>query len=171
MDTHALIRRLGHTASTVKALTADVQDGQARWKPAPDRWSILEVVCHMADEESRDFRTRLDLTLHRPGESWPPIDPESWVTEHDYASRVLAEEVRRFRDERTRSKAWLESLDAPQWSHTYEHPKMGTLSAADLLASWVAHDLIHIRQITRLHRRYLEAVMAPGTRVEYAGRW
>lgn len=171
MDTKAIIRRLRHTAGTLDALTADLDDDHARWRPAPDQWSILEVVCHMADEESRDFRTRLDLTLHSPGESWPPIDPGSWVTEHDYASRVLAQEVERFRDERTRSMAWLESLDAPQWSRKYEHPKIGTLSAADLLASWVGHDLIHIRQITRLHRQYLVAAMAPGARVEYAGRW
>lgn len=171
MDTHALIRRLRRTADTVGTLTSDVDDDQARWKPSPDRWSILDVVCHLADEESRDFRTRLDLTLHAPGESWPPIDPESWVTEHDYASRDLATEFRRFADERDRSVSWLHGLDAPQWSRTYEHPRMGTLSAADLLASWVAHDLIHIRQITRLHRQYLEEVTGLGTRVEYAGRW
>ena len=171
MDPKPLVLRLRHQADAVGALVASVDPDQARWKPSPDRWSILDVVCHLADEESRDFRTRVDLTLHAPGESWPPIDPESWVTEHDYASRVLSTEFRRFADERDQSVAWLERLDAPQWSRTHEHPRIGTLSAADLLASWVAHDLIHIRQITRLHRQYLESVTGPGLQLEYAGRW
>lgn len=166
-----LIRHLRRTAAVIAALTDAVDDEQARWRPSPDRWSILDVVCHLTDEESRDFRARIDLTLHRPGESWPGIDPERWVEDEAYSERDLATEVRRFTEERARSLEWVETLDTAEWTRSYEHPSMGRLTAADLLASWVAHDLIHIRQITRLHRQYLESVEVPGTRMEYAGRW
>lgn len=171
MDVTPFVRALRRNAGVLAAIVDDVDDGLARWKPEPDRWSILEVVCHLADEESRDFRTRVDLTLHRPGEAWPAIDPVRWATDERYAERVLQDETRRFLDERRKSVAWLEDLTEPDWSRSYEHPAMGTLRASDLMASWVAHDLIHIRQINRLHRQYLEAVEAPGARLGYAGPW
>lgn len=171
MDTRTVIRRLAHGADVFADLVAGVSDDQARWKPAPDRWSILEVVCHLADEEARDFRARLGLTLHRPGVAWLPIDPERWVVEERYADRDLPAEIRRFRDERAHSVAWLEGLEEPDWSLAYEHPSAGRLHAADLLASWLAHDLIHVRQVNRLHRQYLETVVAPGCSLEYAGAW
>lgn len=171
MDIDPVIHRLRENADVFAALIRGVDDAQARWRPAPDRWSILEVVCHLADEESRDFRTRLDLTLHRPGEPWPPIDPERWVVEEAYLERDLGEEMERLRAERARSVAWLEELDDPDWSRSYDHPSAGTLRASDLLASWLAHDHIHVRQINRLHRQYLEVMVMPECRVEYAGQW
>lgn len=171
MDIPSVIRRLEANADVLAALTRGLSDHQASWRPAPDRWSVVEVVCHLADEESRDFRTRLDLMLHRPGEPWPPIDPEAWVESEEYRARDLGEEMERFRSERARSVAWLDGLVEPDWSLTYEHPNAGELHASDLLASWLAHDLIHVRQINRLHRQYLEAVTVPECRLEYAGRW
>jgi hypothetical protein len=171
MDIASVVRRLDADADVFAALIRSVDSEQACWKPTPDRWSILEVVCHLADEETRDFRTRLDLMLHRPGERWPPIDPEGWAEDEDYLARNLGDEIERFRSERTRSIAWLEGLVDPDWSSTYEHPQVGELRASDLLASWLAHDLIHVRQINRLHRQYLEAVTVPGCGLDYAGRW
>lgn len=171
MDTTTVVRRLRHGPDVVEALTRDVTEAQARWRPEPARWSMVEVVAHLADEESRDFRTRLRHVLERRDGPWPPIDPEAWVVEGRYAERALDAEVRRFREERVRSVAWLETLADPDWSSSYEHPSLGALRAADLFASWLAHDLIHIRQLNRLHRRYLESVTMPGARLGYAGRW
>lgn len=171
MDTLTVIRRLSHGPGVVEALTRDVAEAQAAWRPEPDRWSVVEVVAHLADEESRDFRTRLRHLLERRDGPWPPIDPEAWVVSERYAERALDDEVRRFREERARSVAWLEGLVDPDWSSSYEHSSLGTLRAADLLASWLAHDLIHIRQLNRLHRQYLESMTMPGARLGYAGRW
>jgi hypothetical protein len=51
-----------------------------------------------------------------------------------------------------------------------EHPKLGRLTAGDLFSSWVAHDLIHIRQANRLHYEYLTQAVAPHS-LGYAGTW
>ncbi len=42
----------------------------------------------------------------------------------------------------------------PGWDNSYRHPRM-TLRAGDLLASWAAHDAMHLRQMTNNHLRYL----------------
>ncbi len=160
--------RLASHAGLFRALVEGVSTEQARWKPEPDRWSVLEVVCHLGDEEVHDFRRRLDLTLHHPGEAWPPIDPQGWVTERRYNEGELRPALERFLDERARSVAWLRGLEAPDLERAYEHPSLGRMRAGDLLASWLAHDLIHVRQITRLRYRWLEGQAAPW-RLGYAG--
>jgi len=161
-------RRLEANADVFRALVDGVSPGQARWKPEPGKWSIVEVVNHLADEESEDFRRRLDLVLHRPGEPWPSIDPEGWARERGYAERELGPSLERFLDERSRSVAWLRALASPDWELAYDHPTMGRLRAGDLLASWLAHDVIHVRQLARLQHGWLGEWARPfGT--AYAG--
>jgi hypothetical protein len=165
--------RLGRNAGAFGALVLGVSEEQARWKPEPGQWSVLEVVNHLADEEAEDFRRRLELTLLRPGEPWPGIDPQGWVVSRGYNERELPASLRRFLDERERSIAWLAGLpEDADLARAYEHPSLGQIRAGDLLASWVAHDLIHIRQLTRLHYRWLERVAGgatPPQRLDYAG--
>lgn len=171
MDLAAAIQRLHADADVFRAQVEGVTDDQARWKPDETQWSILEVVAHLADEEVLDFRTRVDLTLHRPAEAWPRIDPERWVTERAYNALDLPATLERFVDERARSVAWLRGLSESDWTVAHEHPRFGPIRAGDLLGSWVAHDLIHVRQINRLHRAWLEHAVAPGFALAYAGRW
>lgn len=165
-----LVRRLGRNAEVIAALVAGLGEEEARWRPAPTQWSALEVVNHLADEEVEDFRTRLDFTLHRQGEPWPPIDPQGWVTAREYRARSPGESLERFLAARRESLAWLDGLVAPDWSLGYEHPSAGRLTAGDLLTSWVAHDHIHIRQLNRLQRQYLVSELSDDS-PDYAGNW
>jgi hypothetical protein len=160
--------RLRANARVFAALVENVPLEQARWKPEPAKWSILEVVSHLADEEVDDFRHRLELTLYHPGEPWPPIDPEGWVKLHGYNDGSLVRALERFREERERSIAWLRGLRSPDLTRSYQHPTAGPIHAGDLLASWLDHDLIHIRQITRLHHEW-HALRARPYGTEYAG--
>ena len=142
----------------------------ASWRPASDTWSILEVVAHLLDEEREDFRARIDATLNRPGEPWTPIDPAGCVRDRDYASRDLDETLREFLAKRERSLEWLKGLRSVDWNADYEHPSLGILRAGDLLASWAAHDLLHIRQLMGLHWQY-DARLSEPFATEYAGQW
>ena len=166
--------RLAATAAVIDQLVHHVDEEQARWKPEPAQWSILEVVNHLADEEVEDFRRRFELTLRDPHAPWPPIDPQGWAVERGYNQRGLGESLTRFLDERDRSCALLESLPGDAdlgLAHT--HPSIGVMRAGDVLASWLAHDLIHVRQLTRLHYRWLERAAGAGAtppyRLDYAG--
>ena len=170
MRVHDIIERLRANADVFDALTRGVSEEQARWKPASDKWSILEVVNHLADEEVEDFRHRIDFTLHRPGEPWPPIDPEAWVLGRQYNLRELGESVERLLTRRARSLRWIEGLDRPDWSCAYDHPSAGPLTAGSVLTAWLAHDFIHVRQLNRLHREYLAAELSHYP-LDYAGKW
>jgi hypothetical protein len=160
---------MAENALRVRALVQGVSDEQARWKSAPDTWSILEVVNHLLDEERHDFRVRLDYTLHRPGEPWPPIDPQGWVVEHRYNEQDLGDSLDAYLAERGASLAWLRGLEEPDWQATYQAP-WGPISAGDLFASWVAHDLLHTRQTVELLWAYGVAELRP-YQTRYAGEW
>ncbi len=169
MNVEHLTARLAESAAAVRAVVAGITEEQARWKPDPESWSLLEVVNHLGDEEREDFRRRIDYTLHRPGETWPPIDPAGWVTARQYNERELEGSLAAFWSAREESLAWLRTLASPDWEATYAAP-WGEISAADLLASWVAHDLLHLRQLVELRWLLTTAELAP-CNVEYAGAW
>lgn len=169
MDLDYCKKQLADDAQRIRSLAEGVEERQARWKPDVESWSILEVLCHLLEEEQRDFRVRLDITLHRPGEPWPGIDPGGWVTEHAYNEQDLKATLQMFLEERQASLARLKSLENPNWEATYEAP-WGPITAGDLLASWVAHDLLHMRQLVELHWHYKEAQVAPYS-TRYAGEW
>jgi hypothetical protein len=165
-----LITRFAANAEVFRHLLYGVTAEQARWKPTPDKWSLLEVINHLADEERDDFRRRLDLTLHHPGKPWPPIDPPRWAVERNYNGRELSPSLEDFLAERSRSLDWLKTLENVNWEAEYVHPKFGPFKAGDLMGSWLAHDLLHIRQMNRLHFEYLTERLGSYS-TQYAGTW
>ena len=170
LDVIHITGRLQHNAAVFSALLEGVADAQARWKPEPDKWSILEVVNHLGDEEEQDFRMRLRLLLDEPQRDWPPIDPARWAIDRQYNKREPAESLERFLRARMESLEWLHTLRGRDWERMHEGKVGPPLRAGDLLCSWLGHDLIHIRQINRLHREYLTSV-CPGFSPDYAGAW
>lgn len=110
------------------------------------------------------------MVLHRPGETPPENDPEGWVTTRGYNGRDVAESLARFLDERRRSVAWLRGLDPPDRSREWSHPSGFSIRAGDLLASLVAHDLLHLRQRVEIQYARRAADAAPYD-VAYAGPW
>ena len=154
-------------ADALPALVGALADADVRWKPAPEHWSILEIVCHMADEETEDFRARVESTLRDPAAAWPPLDLKDVAARRGYNARDPRAEVARFAAARRESVAWLRSLRTPDWSRTHIHPSAGALSAGDLLASWAAHDALHLRQIARR----LPGLAGREGKIQYAGEW
>ena len=156
-------------AERIKTLVAGISTDQARWKPDPNSWSILEVINHLYDEERKDFRIRLDIILHHPEQDWPPIDPEGWVISQRYNERDLESSLENFLRERRVSLEWLDSIGQFDAEKIYQ-AKFGAISAGDMLCSWAAHDQLHLRQLIELHRSFTEVQVKP-YQVEYAGQW
>jgi hypothetical protein len=91
------------------------------------------------------------------------------VQEHRYNEEELQELLGGFLAAREDSVRWLRGLLSPNWEAVYEAP-FGQIRAGDLLAAWVAHDLLHMRQLVELHWGYLVKEVEP-YQVVYAGEW
>ena len=169
MEFSRLYQELANGLLVIPALLSGISQIEASEKPNADTWSILEVLCHLYDEECEDFRVRLDLILHNPSRDWPPIDPQGWVKARQYNQRSFAEMQQRWLAERERSLAWLSGLADANWEAAVETP-WGDARAGDMLSAWAAHDNLHIRQLVELRRYRLTKMVIPYD-PRYAGDW
>lgn len=169
MTENEIITRLSHNGLVFKDLLDDVSAGQILYKPEDDQWCLLEVVCHLADEEVHDFRARCLSTIEDPSIQWPAIGPQGWVKLNKYMDQDFKYKVKTFLSERKKSVVLLRKIENPRWSNTYEHPRIGSVTARMMLHNWLMHDYLHIRQIHRLKTEYFRTVSAEN--LAYAGNW
>jgi len=169
MEFKILYQELINSTEMIRALLSGVTQDEARIKPSSESWSMLEVVCHLFDEEREGFRKHLDFILHRQNKTWHPIDPEGWITERKYNEQDFIKTQNNFFGERKKSLQWLSGLADIDWETTYTS-QHGKMKAADMFASWVAHDNLHIRQLVELRRAYIEWITQPYD-IQYAGEW
>ncbi|MBL9148729.1 MAG: DinB family protein [Phycisphaerae bacterium] len=171
MKPDPLIVRLEHFPKALRAAVAVAEaSGMLHWKPAPQHWSVLEICCHLRDEEREDFRPRIASTLEAPTRPWSPLNLEGIAETRRYNEQDVATVLNDFERERAASVAWLRSLGAVDWTVAHPHPKAGPVAAGELLASWAAHDALHLRQVAR---RLYDAAETDGApyRIVYAGEW
>ena len=155
-DQSFIIQELARNRGVFRHLLTDKTREEYHWRPAPEKWDLLEIVCHLHDEEREDFRARVQCTLTKPDQSPPPINPVGWVLERNYAGQDYEGMLSKFLKEREESVAWLRSLRSPKWGNAYRHSQLGMLSAGMFLANWLAHDYLHIRQINRYCFEFLK---------------
>ncbi len=164
-----IIREFEINSAVFKQLFSQLSRTEYLWREHEGKWNLLEVVCHLYDEERDDFRTRLKLVLDDPEKPFPPIDPVGWVTERNYEEQDLNTMLEKFLAERRSSIEWLQSLDKPPLENAYMHHKLGPMSGRFILSNWLAHDYLHIRQILRIKYNYLQ--FTSGQDLSYAGEW
>ena len=164
-----VLEQLQKNKGIFKNLFEDENEDMFLWKQTPEKWCLLEILCHLYDEEREDFRFRTKWVLERPNETPPNFNPIVWVTERNYMQQDYNVMLNKFLNERDDSIDWLKSLKNPKWDNYYVHPKIGNLSAKHFLDNWLAHDYLHFRQITKLKFDYLNH--RSGERLDYAGIW
>jgi len=169
MEFNTLYQELQNSTEMIRGLLLGITQEEARIKPNAESWSILEVICHLYDEEREDFRDHLDFILHRQKEEWHRIDPVGWVTERKYNEQDLIESQEQFFAERKKSLEWLKGLADANWETIYTS-QFGSMKAGDMFVSWIAHDNLHIRQLVELRRMKIENITQP-YEIEYAGDW
>lgn len=169
MKPEAITNTLERNQTVFRGLLQNKTSEEYFWRPKVNKWNLLEITCHLLDEEQRDFKARIRYIFEKPDYPMPSINPEAWVVQHSYRSRDYNEVVAAFLNERQLSVAWLrERIDA-NWNQSIIHPKLGEMTAGLFLANWLAHDYLHIRQIVSLDYHFLKA--KSGLDLNYAGNW
>ncbi len=150
-------------------LLIDEKEELYLWKQNSKKWCLLEILCHLYDEERDDFRFRTKWVLENPNQVPPPFNPIDWVTDHKYLQQDYSSMLNKFMLEREESIKWLSSLKNVNWKNSFQHPKLGKMTAEYFLNNWLAHDYLHIRQIIKLKFDYLKYRFQDN--LNYAGNW
>jgi hypothetical protein len=151
-SSHALpgLSVIEQTPIIIEKILWSASDDLMQWKPSAERWSIGEVLAHLADVEVV-FRARVQKMLD---ENNPKI--ESYDQNVSYASGKYAgkarENLKLFCHERDRTLSWLRYVPAAMTERTAQHAELGTISVGHMMNEWSFHDLGHIRQILELYR-------------------
>lgn len=151
---------LERTPGVLQALLDGLPAAWTRAREGPEAWSPYEVVGHLIHGERADWIPRAEMIL-RVGdtEPFPPFDRVAML--HEPADRPLRELLDLFARLRGESVARLRAmpLTPADLERRGRHPEFGPVTLGQHLATWVAHDLSHLRQIVRtMGREYAEAV-------------
>lgn len=132
--------------AAVAGLTPEILD----YKPAPDKWSIREVVAHLADVEILyGYRLRQMMADDKPVIA--PIDQDAWAAKLRYAVADLGELLERHRVERRGTVRLLRQLKASELSRGAFHPERNRLvTIEELIGMMAGHEPNHHAQIERL---------------------
>jgi hypothetical protein len=130
-------------------LLRGVTAAKARKRPAPQKWSISEIVAHLADAELvGGYRIR--AILGAPGTPIIAFDQDAWVTALHYEKRNPQKALEQYRALREANLALYKTLMPPQWKHHGIHNERGVETVETIARMFAGHDLNHFQQIERI---------------------
>lgn len=149
------IEMLAATPGILRGLMSEISDDDARWKPAPDRFSIAEVLSHLSHSEGHCYRLRLDRFM---AQERPELEPDDASFHLDlYRDADPDDAFDHFEDQRITNVELLRTLTDDAGRRVALHRAAGEITLNHMMNEWALHDLGHVRQIAELvrARKYL----------------
>ena len=134
------------TAKRLERLIKGASTAKLRKRPAPDKWSVNEILAHLAETEIvGSFRMR--MVLGAPGTPIAAFDQDAWVVSGHYEKRDPRKSLEQFRVFREANLLLMKSLKPEQWKQYGIHSERGQETIEQIAKMFAGHDLNHIAQI------------------------
>jgi hypothetical protein len=130
-------------------LMKKVTSAKARKRPAPGKWSIAEILAHLADTEVA-MGWRMRMVVSQPGSTLQPFDQDAWAAAMRYEKRDPRKSLDQYRGAREANVALLKSLAPADWKKSGMHPERGEQTVETIVRMTAGHDLNHLAQIERI---------------------
>jgi uncharacterized damage-inducible protein DinB len=137
------------TAKKLHKIIKPLGKKELKRRPAPDKWSIAEILAHLADAELV-VGWRLRLILSSDGAPIQAFDQDSWAKTFAYANCDPHESLRAFKFQRELNLALLKSVPKKLWQNHGLHSERGKETVAHLVTLYAGHDVNHVRQIEQI---------------------
>jgi len=134
---------------TLARLIEGIPEEALRRRPAPKKWSVVEIIAHLAEDELTSTWRYRQMIEHN-GAKLLGFDQDEWARLGDYASWNINEALEMFRLLREANLRMLAILSPEEWECAGEHAERGKLTVRELARHMAAHDMNHIEQIERL---------------------
>jgi hypothetical protein len=140
------------TANRLAGLLKGAASAKLRKKPAPDKWSVTEILAHLVDVEIvTGWRVR--SILGAPGTPIQAFDQDAWAAAGHYAKRDANKSLELFRVLRQGNLSLLKLLTPEQWKQYGMHAERGQESVERLPTMIAGHDINHLQQVEALLAR------------------
>ena len=167
-DLQDSIALLSRTPAALNALLRDLPESWTLRNEGEDTWSAFDVIGHLIHGEKTDWMPRAERILEF-GES-RAFDPfDRWAQEKESQGKTLPQlldEFSRLRSENLNKLRALK-LKPEDFGRRGRHPALGEVTLSELLATWAAHDLTHLHQLSRIMAYQYRDVVGPWK--EYLG--
>jgi len=159
-DLSHTISLLNRTPAVLKTLLGDLPETWALRNEGENTWSAFDVVGHLIHGERTDWMPRT-RTILQSGEAqtFEPFD--RWGHVRESQGKSIGQLLEEFAGLRSGNLSELRALNLRQedLERRGRHPALGVVTLSELLATWAAHDLTHLHQISRvMAHQYREAV-------------
>jgi len=150
-----VIEILGSTPDKIRREIAGLSARQLKARPAADKWSIQEILAHLADVEELGMRARVTAMVEQNEPSLAPFDQEQRAIEQQYAKKAPLRSLDHFARQRKANVRWLRTLKPAQLKRKGHHQVVGEITAGEMIHEWAFHDLGHLKQILEVKRYWL----------------
>jgi hypothetical protein len=140
------------TPEKLRRELGDFSPQEMKERPAPGKWSVQEILAHLADVERVGMRERVEAIVTQERPVLEPFDQEKRAVEMHYDRIAPRESLASLTRQRRENVKWLRRLRPAQLRRVGVHKKVGEVSATEFLHEWAFHDLGHLRQILELKR-------------------
>jgi hypothetical protein len=126
-----------------------------KFRPAPDQWSIHEIIVHVADSEANSY-VRCRRFLAEPGSSVLGYDEMVWAHDLNYHEQSPEDALALFQCLRRSTTQLIKDLPESAWQNTVHHSENGIMSLDDWLDTYAEHIPAHIRQMQAVYADWLK---------------
>ncbi len=130
------------------------------YRPAADRWTIHEIVVHIADSEANSY-VRCRRFIAEPGQTVMAYDERAWATDLHYHDQSADEALELFKWLRLESYHLIKMLPESTWSNMVYHPENGTMTLDDWLAVYERHVPDHLAQMREVYQAWQRSHLSP----------
>jgi hypothetical protein len=125
-----------------------------QYRPAPEDWTIHEILVHIADSEVNSY-VRCRRLIAEPGSTVLGYDEMQWARVLDYHQQSVEDALELFKWLRRKSYLLVRGLGESVWSHVVTHSESGPMSLDDWLRTYERHVPEHIEQMQRVYATWL----------------
>ncbi len=147
-----ILATLGSTPGKVRREIAAMPVKEMKTRPAPNKWSVQEVLAHLEDVEENAMRSRVQAILERDTPTLGVFDQEARVAEMRYDRKGPRQTLAAFTRKRQSNLKWLRKIRPEQLKRKGIHEQVGEISVEEFLNEWAFHDLGHLKQILEIKR-------------------
>ena len=151
-----LLERFRRGPELLAVVTTDVFGEEEDFVTAPGKWSIRQILAHLADAELVGAH-RLRAVIAEENPTLTAFDQDAWTRNLDYAGRKPKQSLEAFRRLRAENHELLKSLPESAFARTGRHTENGPMTLARLLEVYAQHAESHARQMQEIREAYKQA--------------